>query len=99
MADFELSYYESQRRHFHLSILGIAERLEELAAEVRRTASRIPGEGRTPKPTVFARVATNVQHDVLCGLANLRLDALTERVGDVQEAANALAAAQSEDPS
>lgn len=61
----------------HRRVLSIADRLDDLAATVRRAADGIALTGTSPGHTQYAQVTQRVVHEVITTLANLQLGSLS----------------------
>lgn len=79
----------SLRRSFSAQGDTIADRLERLAEHIRTVSgpSRTLVAGLEDRPERFAGIAAEIQHEILWSLANLNLDQLTRKAGEIEATA------------
>lgn len=82
-------WHASLRRSFNAQGENIAQALERLAAQTRQltSSSRTLVSGLEDRPERFTGIASEVTHDILWGLANLHLDHLTSKAGEIETTA------------
>lgn len=69
---------------FNGRIEGMAERLEDLATRIRRAAKATEGPHVVGDPLRWVQAATEIQHELSWGFANLNADSLTYKAGEIQ---------------
>lgn len=79
------SLTDHNRKHLADRIGEIANQLRDLASNVDRYALDIEAVP-TPGRSSYASIVSNVQHDVLWGLANLHLDNLARTAAEADVA-------------
>lgn len=83
-ADALTGWLEAVKNGFIDKSQEIALRLDGQAARVRNAVARAMEVDAVAQPQEFSRLATEIQHELLWGIANLNMDSLTRSSGEIE---------------